>query len=434
MGSHVPAWEKTMNVASYLSDPPKGFEMYKSMVVGLNTCRLAHSLRENPVIREDWIKDLWDNAMAKKGDAVIKSKVQGTKVLVNEQDIREVLLFGDKADDPVEYPKEKVMEVLVKMSYEGAVPPPTFKKLLHPYWRFLTHIYLVRISGNKSGLDKLMLKQTSGVVAVVEGWKYNYSKSMFDDMMANVKTINEKYWYMFPRFVQLILDKKYPKLPITVKTYDVKMMNHLVFTWLNQNSRDNVEINYENKRKLEKFGAFAEIQEEPPAQINAILAEEHDVEITEAHVGVQEPIENMDLTGIKSEEDIADDRMVVDEEGNESVDESETETETLAEGLTAETEDVNELVHMSPPRVATKTVIATKTADVDQSREESTVDLSPKKRSRRDPRISGEMNVKVQTNTETSTPTGTSQPKINYTLSELDPKIIDFILNERAAM
>ncbi|MFS8023626.1 hypothetical protein Hanom_Chr16g01453621 [Helianthus anomalus] len=148
------------------------------------------------------------------------------------------------------------MEVLVNMSYEGACPPPTTKKLLHPYWRFLAYIYLVCISGNKSGLDKLTLKQTSGVVSVVEGWKYNYSKSVFDDMMANVKTINEMYWYKFPRFLQLILEKKYPKLPITVKTYDVKMMNHLVFPMLNQKLTDNVETKYQNKRKIRKVWSF----------------------------------------------------------------------------------------------------------------------------------------------------------------------------------
>ncbi|KAJ0796049.1 hypothetical protein HanPI659440_Chr04g0157671 [Helianthus annuus] len=177
------------------------------------------------------------------------------------------------------------------------------------------------------------------MVSVVEGWNYNYSKSVFDDMLVNVKTLNEKYWYKFPRFVQMILEKKYPKLPVTVKTYDVKMMNHLVFTWINQKSRENDGIKYQNKRNLEKFGAFSEIQEEAPALINAIVAEEHDVEIIEAPAGVQEPIENVDLTGIESEEEVADDRMDDnDEEEDENVDESETETEIMAEGLTAETE------------------------------------------------------------------------------------------------
>ncbi|MFS7905253.1 hypothetical protein Hanom_Chr01g00045511 [Helianthus anomalus] len=39
-----------MNIACYLSYPPKGFETYKSLIVGLNTCRFSHSLRENPII------------------------------------------------------------------------------------------------------------------------------------------------------------------------------------------------------------------------------------------------------------------------------------------------------------------------------------------------------------------------------------------------
>ncbi|KAJ0779728.1 hypothetical protein HanPI659440_Chr06g0229731 [Helianthus annuus] len=408
-----------MNISCYLSDPPKGFEMYKSMIVGLNTCRLAHSLRENPVIHKDWIKDFWDNSTAKKGDTVIKSRVQGKEVSISEQDIRDVLLFGDAADDPIEYSKEKVIEVLVKMSYGGADPPPTIKKLLHPYWRFLAHIYLVCISGNKSGLDKLTLKQTSAVVSVVEGWNYNYSKSVFNDMFVNVKMLNEKYWYKFSGFIQMILEKKYPKLPVIVKTYDVKMMNHLVFTWINQKSRENVGIKYQNKRNLEKFGAFSEFQEEAPAQINAIVAEEHDVEIIEAPIGVQEPIKNVDLTSIESEEDVADDRMIDDGEVDES-------------GLTTENEEISEPVHLSPPHV--EPVSTTEAAVVDHSLEEPTADLPLRKRSRRDPRLSGEVSVDVQTTSETSNPTSTSQPKINYTPSELNPKIVDFILNERSAM
>ena len=247
-----------MNVACFLSDPPSGFENYKSLIVGLNTCILAHALRENPIVREDWIKEFWDISSAKKGDIVIKSKVQKTEVSVTEQDVRDVLLTGDSADDPVEYTKDQVMEVLARMSYEGGCPP-VVKKLLHPYWRMLAHMYLVCISGNKSGLDKLTMRQASGIVSLAMGWKYNYSKSIFDDMMVNVKTLNDKYWYKFPRFLQLILETKYPKLPVTVKTFDMKIMNHMVFSMLNQKSRENVGVRYQNLKALEKFGIFAEI-------------------------------------------------------------------------------------------------------------------------------------------------------------------------------
>ncbi|KAJ0792836.1 hypothetical protein HanOQP8_Chr01g0022411 [Helianthus annuus] len=180
-------------------------------------------------------------------------------------------------------------------------------------------------------------------------------------------------------------------------------MNHLVFTWINQKSRDNVGIKYENKRALEKFGIFAKIQEAAPTQINAIVAEEHDVEIIEPPVGVQEPIENVDLTGIESEEDVGDDRMIDDEEEDERVDESETETEIMAKGLTAETEEISEPVHVSPPH--DEPVSTTEATAVDHSLEEPTVDLPPRKRSIRDPRLSGEVNI--QTTSETSDPTGT---------------------------
>ncbi|KAJ0790049.1 hypothetical protein HanPI659440_Chr05g0210581 [Helianthus annuus] len=122
--------------------------------------------------------------------------------------------------------------------------------------------------------------------------------------------------------------------------------------------------------------------------------------------------------------------MIDDDEVNDDVDE--TKTEILAEGLTAEPENVNESVNMSPPHV--EPVTTTETADSDHPREDPAADLPPRKRSRRNPRISGEVNVEVQTTTETSTPTSTSQSKFNYISSELNPKIIEFMSNERAAM
>ncbi|MFS7929795.1 hypothetical protein Hanom_Chr04g00336631 [Helianthus anomalus] len=34
-----------------------GQEIYRTLMVRLNTCRLSHPFRENPIIREDWIRD-----------------------------------------------------------------------------------------------------------------------------------------------------------------------------------------------------------------------------------------------------------------------------------------------------------------------------------------------------------------------------------------
>ncbi|MFS7913759.1 hypothetical protein Hanom_Chr02g00145451 [Helianthus anomalus] len=75
------------------------------------------------------------------------------------------------------------------MSYKGSYPPTT-KKLLHPYWRFLAHVYLVCISGNKS----------------------------------------------------MILEAKYSQLQPTVRIYDTKIKNHMVFSMLNQKPRTDVRV------------------------------------------------------------------------------------------------------------------------------------------------------------------------------------------------
>ncbi|KAJ0703254.1 hypothetical protein HanPI659440_Chr14g0548911 [Helianthus annuus] len=122
--------------------------------------------------------------------------------------------------------------------------------------------------------------------------------------------------------------------------------------------------------------------------------------------------------------------MVDDEERNENVDESEIESEIDAESLIAE--NIEEPVNMSLPHV--EPVTTTDTANADDIQEDSTADLPPRKQSRRYPRISGEDNVEVQTTTEIATPVDATQPKFNYILSELNPKINEFMANERVVM
>ncbi|MFS7943462.1 hypothetical protein Hanom_Chr06g00500541 [Helianthus anomalus] len=215
--------------------------------------------------------------------------------------------------------------------------------------------------------------------------------------------LNDKYWYKFPRFLQMILETKYPKLPVIVKTYDVKIMNHMVFSLLNQKSRENVGVNYQNKKPLKKF----------------------------APAGTIESVENVDVTGIESEEDVAEDRMADDDEVSENVSEDETETEVNAESLIAETQNVGEPVNVSHPHVEP---VATANADTEDAQEDPTADLPPRKRSRRDPRININDNAEVGTTTESTMHVTTTRPPIHYTPSELNPRIVDFIQNERSAM
>ncbi|MFS8033761.1 hypothetical protein Hanom_Chr17g01573371 [Helianthus anomalus] len=139
-------------------------------------------------------------------------------------------------------------------------------------------------------------------------------------MMANVKTLNKKYWFKFLRFLQKILEAKYPQLQQTVSIYDTKIMNHMVFSMLNQVKRD-VQVLYHNKKSLVKFGAFPENTEQVQAPVNEVVADEHDIQIIDAPPVSSEPIENVDLTGFESEEENVFEEMLMDEsEFNEKLD------------------------------------------------------------------------------------------------------------------
>ncbi|KAM0034483.1 hypothetical protein Hdeb2414_s0016g00498361 [Helianthus debilis subsp. tardiflorus] len=102
----------------------------------------------------------------------------------------------------------------------------------------------------------------------------------------------------------------------------------------------------------------------------------------------------------------------------------------MDEGLIAETEEISEPGQVSPPH--DEPVSTTEAIIVDRSLEESAADLPPRKRSRRDPRLSSEENV--ETTSETTNPIGDTQPIVNYIPTELSQSIIDFMSNDRAAM
>nr|KAJ0205027.1 hypothetical protein LSAT_V11C500228940 [Lactuca sativa] len=129
---------------------------------------ISHALRANPVIHKDLITEIWKNASIKKhgadGVGIIESIVKGTQVIVSEQGIREVLEVGDAFAFPIEYSADQLKEVLEKMCYE-AIYPPTIKKLLPPYWRFLEHYFVSCIFGRKGGYDEISQTATSSIVA-----------------------------------------------------------------------------------------------------------------------------------------------------------------------------------------------------------------------------------------------------------------------------
>ncbi|MFS8034475.1 hypothetical protein Hanom_Chr17g01581541 [Helianthus anomalus] len=168
------------NQAGFLSDPPAAqIELFGSLIKGLNNCPLTHALIVEPVMCNNYINTFWNTAkINRQGAGPIEATVQKTKIIASEVIIREVLRLGDQPHHPTLYDQSRVQAALIRMSYECGYPT-VLKKLFPPYWRLLL---------NKT--------QTSAIVALVNGWDYNFSAFIFDNMKKKLDDPRKKIFML----------------------------------------------------------------------------------------------------------------------------------------------------------------------------------------------------------------------------------------------
>ncbi|KAF5758638.1 hypothetical protein HanXRQr2_Chr16g0731501 [Helianthus annuus] len=223
----------THNQAGYLAAPPeKHKRLYTSLIKGLNSCRLVHALRDNPVVYESLVQDFWKAARFEvqgvDGKEMIEAEIQKKKIVVTEQMIREVLQFGDNESDPIDLPSGTVEAILPRLSYEGKYPS-LVKKFLHPYWHLLAHMFILCMTENRGGTDQLNITQTAAFVALITNEPFNYSKYIFEGMKRNVTGVQKDKFIMYPRFLQMIFNARYSDLKRSGDTLELKPMGPSCF-------------------------------------------------------------------------------------------------------------------------------------------------------------------------------------------------------------
>ncbi|KAM0064084.1 hypothetical protein Hdeb2414_s0003g00098511 [Helianthus debilis subsp. tardiflorus] len=175
------------NQVAYLAPPPvKHKQLFTSLIKGLNTCRIVHALQDNPVVYESLIRDFWKTAKVEiiEGKGTIAAEIDGMKIVVTEQVIRDVLQFNDQETDPIELAAGTIEAILPRLSYEGRFPP-LVKKFVHPYWRLLLHMFLLCMTENRGGIDQLNTTQTAALICVITNEPFNYSRYIFEAMKRN---------------------------------------------------------------------------------------------------------------------------------------------------------------------------------------------------------------------------------------------------------
>ncbi|KAJ0542240.1 hypothetical protein HanRHA438_Chr09g0397311 [Helianthus annuus] len=125
----------------------------------------------------------------------------------------------------------------------------------------------------------------------------------------------KKIFRLYPRFIQMILDNKYPELVKGPNYINLKPMGPSCFENACRNKRAK-HHNFEGKFALEKHGRFSDVVPAAPVApvppvapapppINAQIAEEHDVQLMQQVAGNEDEIEILDSeseTGSSEEE------------------------------------------------------------------------------------------------------------------------------------
>ncbi|GJU37647.1 hypothetical protein Tco_1186001 [Tanacetum coccineum] len=115
-------------------------------------------------------------------------------------------------------PNNEIFEGMGHMGYPTDGSFTFWKSFFTPQWRFLVHHILHCISSKSGGWDQFGSNIATALICLSTGRVYNFSKLIFDGMVANLKSKTK--FLMYPRFLQMILDiqteNKHPYLAVTL--------------------------------------------------------------------------------------------------------------------------------------------------------------------------------------------------------------------------
>ncbi|GJV07935.1 putative ribonuclease H-like domain-containing protein [Tanacetum coccineum] len=136
---------------------------------------------------------------------------------ITEASIRDKLQLAD-ASGIAMLPNDELFEGMGQIRYPTDGTFTFWKSFFTPQWRYLVHHLLHCISSKSGGWDQFSSNIATALICLSTGRVYNFSKLIFDGMVANLKSKTK--FLMYPRFLQLILDiqteNKHPYLAVTL--------------------------------------------------------------------------------------------------------------------------------------------------------------------------------------------------------------------------
>ncbi|GJR57070.1 putative ribonuclease H-like domain-containing protein [Tanacetum coccineum] len=217
-----------LNVADLLTKPFDGPRFnylvvsigFAEIVDFLRGSNLRYALTANPTIYDSLVKQFWQSAIARTnedGSLEISATIDTIRYTISEASIRDSLHLDD-ATGITMLPNDDLFEGMGQIGYPTDGTFTFWKSFFTPQWRYLVHHLLHCISSKSGGWDQFGSNIATALICLSTGRVYNFSKLIFDGMMANLK--NKKKFLMYPRFLQLILniqpENKHPYLAVSL--------------------------------------------------------------------------------------------------------------------------------------------------------------------------------------------------------------------------
>ncbi|KAM0069507.1 hypothetical protein Hdeb2414_s0001g00002531 [Helianthus debilis subsp. tardiflorus] len=234
--------EPRHNMVAYL-DPEGKITELKEITKWMRESRINKAITFSTPWYKSLIKEFWNSASVIEvdGKELIQGQVNQVNVDVSPGILNNVLELQDDLNAPFCVPIMCTHGCFLRMKCIGDIFSSQINKGWLPMrYKFLLHVLIQCLSNRRAGYDIACNDLVGFMVALVLNKPFSISKYIYANMKENMKrtggrTTGNKFW-MYPRFLQMIMNIQHPNLPKADN--DVLKIDAMAFTKESDNDDD----------------------------------------------------------------------------------------------------------------------------------------------------------------------------------------------------
>ncbi|GJT61202.1 hypothetical protein Tco_1004735 [Tanacetum coccineum] len=163
------------------------------------------------------------------------ASIDGQVKIITEASLRRHLKLED-LEGQNSLPNSEILKQLALMGYVSDTVKLTFQKgNFSPQWRFLIHTVLHCLSPKKTLWEQFSSNIATAIICLATNRTFNFSKFIFEAMVKNLD--NPHKFLMYPRFIQICLNKQKRLLQPHTRTYPTPSLTQKVFSNMKRPSK-----------------------------------------------------------------------------------------------------------------------------------------------------------------------------------------------------